>query len=1083
MSDGRIDSVINAKKCQEELESVYAAMGKIAELIIKVNELGKGLSLKGFKEGFDALKQAESGIRELNKAKEEAVRAESELRQALLESKKANQDLKNEIEALRLAEAKRREEARRRKEEMKGEKGSILDLREQLKKLLQTWDAYGAASRKANGKVLEDIKRVSAELKKLEAETGRHQRNVGNYTSTPQIVGGLKGLLGQFGIALGAGAIAKEIFDVTVKLDSMNAALRAVSGSESEFSKNSAFLVDVADRLGLNILDLTQSFKNFYAAGTQAGLTATQTRNIFNSVSEVAANLKLSQQDVNGIFTAFGQIASKGKVQAEELRGQIGERISGAFAIAARSIGVTTAQLDDMLKKGQVVAVDFLPKFAKELEKTYGIDNQKKVEGLQASINRLSNTFTDLVSDNQSALGRFFGMIINLANEALVSINNLVAGIVYVSLKLTDKTAAQDFLNAKAIDEYAAKLKKLQTDNVIGQRNAIDQRIEITENRLQGNLNTIKSIRDAYGKNADTVYGAFLQRTEKVVQEDQAALRLMEAQRQALVNELNRRFPGEEPPSTTKPDEKGPTKKELDAAARLKELQLKAEMEARKIELQEAIDSQKEIFENEKVAYEDRLVAAENYFTLKNLLAKEEADGEKKILDVEISRGRATAAQKVTVDKKAAAEQAQNRRELGKIVVDILKDNADKETKEILAAAERRKAELEKQSQDELATNQKLYESGKISKDQYELEKLRIENKYKILSLQAEYEYTEQIIKLMKLRGEDTTAQETELLNIKNKIRDLDREYFEKSEKEKTAAHKKELKTREDFEKEFAKKVKDLRQELGESVGKIIDGIFDRQKNRLQEEIDLISQRQEAEVAAVNASSDSEEEKAHKIAVINAQADAQKQALERRQKQFDQQKARFEKAKSVVEIVANTAIGVAKAFADYPYFLAAPLAAVIGAIGAAQLAAVLAQPIPKYKDGTEDHPGGLAHVGDGGVHEVIQSPDGRAWVTPASDTIMNIPAHYKVHPSVGDYLAAAGAGAMRPLPAIDSTSASVDRMTKAVLDGFGKQTDRIIDGLEKNKSTVHVNNTPLGVRATLTSAQKRATFLNHEFKI
>lgn len=1083
MSDGRIDSVINARKCNEELESVYAAMAKIAELIIKVNELGKNLSLKGFKEGFDAMKQAESGLRELNKAKEEAVRAESALQQALLESKKINQDLKNELEALRLAEAKRREEARKRKEEIKGEKGSIMDLREQLKKLLQMWDSYGAAARRANRGVLDDIKRVSKELKQLESETGRHQRNVGNY---PQLVGGLKGLLGTFGVGLGAGAIAKEVFDVTVRLDSMNSALKAVSGSEAEFSRNAAFLKEEAERLGLNVLDLTQSFKNFYAAGTQAGLTANQTRSIFNSVSEVAANLKLSQQDVNGVFTAFGQIASKGKVQAEELRGQIGERIPGAFAIAARAIGVTDVQLNDMLKKGQVIATDFLPKFAKELEKTFGIDNQKKIEGLQASINRLSNAFTELVSDNQSGLSKFFTMIIDLSKEALTSINNLIGGIVYVSLKLTDKEAAQDFLNAKVIKEEAENLKKFDTDQVISQRNNVDQRIEMAQNRMEGNLAAIKSLKDAFGddpERLERLYGSFIKRAESAVEEDKSSLKLLTLQRQALINELNRRFPAEEVTSDSTAPAKGPTKKELDAAARLREAQLKAEMEARKIDLEDAIASQKEIFENEKISWEDRLVAAENYYNLKNILAKNNADGEKKILDIEISRGRATAAQKVTVDKKAAAEQAENRRELGKILKDITKSSTDEETKGIIEAGEKRQAEIEKQGQDELAATQKLYKEGKITLDQYELEKLRIENKYQILSLQAEYEYTEQVLKLMKLRGQDTGDQEQQLLDIRNKIRDLDLDYFDKSEKKKTEITKEEANKRKKYEEDYAKRVKELREELGNAVSAVIDGIFERQKNRLQDEIDMISQRQEAEVAAVQASSASEEEKAQKIQVINAQADAQKQALERRQRQFDQQKARFDRAKSVVEIIANTGIGIAKAFADYPYFLAAPLAAVIGAIGAAQLATVLAQPIPKYKDGTEDHPGGLAHVGDGNVHEVIQAPDGRAWVTPATDTIMNIPAHYKVHPSVDDYLSAAGAATMRPLPAIDGTAGSVDKMTKAVLDGFDKQTDKILDGLERSKTSIHINNSPLGVRATVSKAAQKMRWLNQEFDL
>jgi tape measure domain-containing protein len=1083
-SEDRIDSVANSGKIIPELDRIYEAMSRVASLIITINDLGKNMGFgKGFKEAFDAMKQAQSGLQELNKAKADALKAESELRQSLLDSKRANQDLKNQIEALRLEEAKRREEARKAKEAINAEKGSIVALRAELKKLQGQWDSYGAASRNANQGTLKRIQDISTELKKLEGQTGRFQRNVGNY---PQLVGGISGLLGSFGVTVGTGAIAKEVFDTTVQLDSLNAALKVVSGSEREYAKNQEFLVETSDRLGLNILDLTKAYKLFFAASTQSGLSADETRKIFNSVAETAANLKLSQEDANGVLLAFSQILGKGKVQAEELRGQIGERVPGAFSIAARSIGVTEQQLNKMLEKGEVVAAEFLPKFAAELEKTFGIDNEARVRGLQASVNRLHDTLVALVENNESNLNGFFTVMIQMAIAGTKALDGLITKIQDVghgiSQYLDRSTVGRGLNNVldpfgifdtnEAVDKSLASDKNRQ-ERINKALDALSNKSAKDQVRLIALLNDRAKVARDQAIQAKKTYGEASKEFVAAV----AAQGYLEDLALAAQQQLDQ--VGKRPTPTAG---KGPTEKELNAAARLKESQLKAALDARKIELQDAIESQKEIFENEKVAYEDRLVAAETYYTLKNILAKESADGEKKIIDVEISRGRATAAEKVTVDKKAAAEQAQNRRELGKIVTDILKDNADKETKEIISAGEKRQAEIERQRQEELAAAQKLYKDGKINLDQYELERLRIENKYQILSLQAEYDYTEQVIRLMQLRGEDTSKQENQLLDIRNKIRDLDLDYFDKAEKKKTEIAKEETQKRKKFEEEYANRVKDLRQELGNAVSAIVDGIFERQKNRLQDEIDLISQRQEAEIAAVQASSASEEEKAQKIAVINAQADAQKQALERRQRQFDQQKARFDRAKSVVEIIANTGIGVAKAFADYPYFLAAPLAAVIGAIGAAQLATVLAQPIPKYKDGTDDHPGGLAMVNDGGQLEVLEAPDGTAFVPQGRNVIMDIPAHYKVHPSIDDYLAAAGASTMRGLPAIDGTSQSVDRLIATVRDENRKQTDRLLDGLEKHKTTVNVNNTHLGVKASATKAQQRIEFVNKEFR-
>lgn len=243
--------------------------------------------------------------------------------------------------------------------------------------------------------------------------------DIGNKVTTSLANGfkQLKGQMAQFVLGfIGAQAVLSGIqksFTDTVRLDSLDSALRSVSKTEEEFRVNTDFLLKTTKRLGLEMLDTTAAFKSFYAAGTQAGLSADQTREIFEAAAEASATLKLSQQDTNGIMLAFNQIASKGKVQAEELRGQIGERVPGAFSIAARAIGVTQQELNKMLENGEVLSNDFLPKFAAELKKTFGTDSTKNIEGLQANINRLKNRFTELLQSNQAGLTSFFSFLIN----------------------------------------------------------------------------------------------------------------------------------------------------------------------------------------------------------------------------------------------------------------------------------------------------------------------------------------------------------------------------------------------------------------------------------------------------------------------------------------------------------------------------------------------------------------------------------------------------------------------------------------------------------------------------------------------
>ena len=193
---------------------------------------------------------------------------------------------------------------------------------------------------------------------------------------------------------------------------------------------------------------------------------------------------------------------------------------------------------------------------------------------------------------------------------------------------------------------------------------------------------------------------------------------------------------------------------------------------------------------------------------------------------------------------------------------------------------------------------------------------------------------------------------------------------------------------------ELKQAYKDLANELKNTFISVVNGIFERQKNEIQDQIDLIEKRKQAEIAAINATTASEQEKADKIKIIEATAAARREQLELKQRQIQQRQARFEKAIRIGEIIANTAKAVTAALPN------AILAGIAAAIGAAQLATVLATPIPRYKDGTDYHKGGLAIVGDGGVQEVIKEPGKPAYLSPDTDTLMNLPRGTRVFPSL-----------------------------------------------------------------------------------
>jgi len=128
-----------------------------------------------------------------------------------------------------------------------------------------------------------------------------------------------------------------------------------------------------------------------------------------------------------------------------------------------------------------------------------------------------------------------------------------------------------------------------------------------------------------------------------------------------------------------------------------------------------------------------------------------------------------------------------------------------------------------------------------------------------------------------------------------------------------------------------------------------------------------------------------------------AQADLERQ-LEDKKRDIRIREAKAAKEAALFNIAVNTAQGVVAALATIPPNI--PLSIAIGAIGLAQGIAVASRPLPAYKDGTENHPGGLALVGDGGKNEVVWQPKGGYSITPKTNTIMDLQKGSKVYPDI-----------------------------------------------------------------------------------
>ena len=198
-------------------------------------------------------------------------------------------------------------------------------------------------------------------------------------------------------VAAIVGTAVKSMADAVISAQNTEKAFTSITGSASAAKEELAFIRGEAERLGLEYGSTAEAAKTFYAAASNSSLKS-QAREIFTAFSEAGTALSLTGEQMNGVFLALGQMISKGKVSSEELRKQIGERLPGAFQMAAQSIGVSTAELDKLMASGKLTAEDLLPKMARAMHDEFGQAAEDSAHGAQQAVNRLTNAWEDFKS-------------------------------------------------------------------------------------------------------------------------------------------------------------------------------------------------------------------------------------------------------------------------------------------------------------------------------------------------------------------------------------------------------------------------------------------------------------------------------------------------------------------------------------------------------------------------------------------------------------------------------------------------------------------------------------------------------------
>jgi len=303
------------------------------------------------------------------------------------------------------------------------------------------------------------LKELNRELDKAEGRRGRTGERLAGLGAVAGagFFGGPEALLGSAaGLAFGgvggayAGAAigaqvamarkaAMDAADYSQQLAKLRLALQGVVDGTDEYNRALAVTENISQNLNVPIGEATRGFTRLTAAVVGAGGNVSDAEIVFKAVASAIKATGGSAEDVQGGLVAMSQVFSKGKLSAEELSGQLGERLPGAVTLFAKATGRTLPQLQKDLEQG-VVGLNDVMKFSDELIRKYAANSDRMAKSTEDSGARMKVALDKL----KVAFGDFFKPI-------KVEIDNLIAKFAeLVAAAFRANVSTRDFNKARA---------------------------------------------------------------------------------------------------------------------------------------------------------------------------------------------------------------------------------------------------------------------------------------------------------------------------------------------------------------------------------------------------------------------------------------------------------------------------------------------------------------------------------------------------------------------------------------------------------------------------------------------------------
>lgn len=827
-----------------------------------------------------------------------------------------------------------------------------------------------AANSKLGVELQKNIAALDTQVKSVDKSLGQHQRNVGNYVSTWDGMGNAINQLTRefpaFSVSLQTGFLAISnnipiLVDQISRIRKENAALREEGLKGVPVWKQiakSAFSLNTLLSVGITLLtvygkDIFEWGKNLLSSSSSAKAASEAQRDLNSSTGDYAKALKNSTSSYGENLVTLRNLQAEWNNLGDNLNKQKQFIIDNASEFKKLDVSVTDVNdaenllvdntetfINAMSLRAQAAAAQKLAqeKYTEALQKEIEAENRRKNPTFWDRFDLTK--VLDPTSQSLLFLTDRFEVFYNTSDEALAK-----AGKAADSIEKEGKEAE------KAGNIYLNAMLKLREE----------------ENKILGNSDIQLYSNEEKLKRQQEQIEREAKRREKLE---------MEAERNIQEARLNVMDEGYK---------KDRLLLEQSFQKRIDDVKTKGVRVNEQIEAIEAERSKKLAEFDRKISEQRANEEAQNRLAIAEKGSLQELDARLDILqlqkDKELREADKTGQDRALIEEKYLKQIETLYNDYGKRLM-----STEQSQNEILLS--QRQIEIN----EELNALTKQYEQGIIKKKEYEKQKSDLEHQYAMESLQSQLSILESNLYLFE--GDERLEKEKEIARLRVQL-----------SKETSDKIIEDAKREEEERKKVEQAKKRLIQESISAIISIGNSLFQRQIDNVDAEIEANQEEYDAKVETIDAL-------AEKDIITTEEAEARKRAAEeetsRKNKELEKKKAelqtrqaKFQKAMDIAQTIAATAQAIMVAYKDAGPIAGAIFAAMIAATGAVQLATIIAQPIPKYAHGTDNHPGGLAIVGDGGRSEAVLIGD-KAYITPDNPTLLSLPAGAEVVPDLND---------------------------------------------------------------------------------